>query len=58
MGRPEGATAVVICHIQFRNLEGTLERVCLPDCLKDSGEGALKFHVIWDALPDCVLIHT
>ena len=33
-----------VYNIQLVNSDRPLDRVCLPECLKDAGEGAAKLH--------------
>ena len=49
---------VGICNIQIGYSDGPLDRVCLPDCLKDAGEDASTLHGFRGVLPDRGLIHT
>ena len=49
---------VDICNIQLGYSDGPLDRVCLPDRLKDMGEGASKLHGLRGDLPGRGLIHT
>ena len=49
---------VGIHNIQLGYSYGALDRVCLLDRLKDTGEGASKLHGLRGDLPDCGLIHT
>ena len=49
---------VGIRNIQIVYLEGPLNRVCLPYCLKDAGECASKLHGLRGDIPFCGIINT
>ena len=58
MARPEGDAVVCICDVQFRNLDGTLGCIRLPDILEDAGGNSPKLHQLRGNLSVGIVINT